>query len=57
VALQLEIVRQAVGVAAVVFWSGWQTKQEMKSAPKPVEPIDIYNSLCSVGSLPWPQCA
>jgi hypothetical protein len=56
VARQLRIVQRAVGVDAILFWSGWQTKQEMKTAKKPVEPIDIADFLLSTGSLPWPGC-
>ena len=56
VARQLEAVQQAVGVAAILFWSGWQTKHEMKTATEPVEPIDIRDFLLSVGTLPWPGC-
>jgi hypothetical protein len=56
VARQLEIVQAAVGVEAILFWSGWQTKREMQSAKEPVEPINIKEFLTSVGSLPWPGC-
>jgi hypothetical protein len=56
VARQLQVVQDA-GVAAIVFWSGWQTAEEMRSARKPVEPIDINDFLLSVGTLPWPGCA
>jgi hypothetical protein len=56
VARQLRVVQQAVGVEAILFWSAWQTEQEMESAKKPVEPIDINDFLLSVGSLPWPGC-
>jgi len=56
VARQLRIVQRAVGVDAILFWSGWQTKQEMKTAKKPVEPIDIADFLLSTESLPWPGC-
>jgi hypothetical protein len=55
-ARQLEIVQDAVGIEAILFWSAWQTPQEMQSAKKPVEPIDIPAFLDSVGSLPWPGC-
>jgi hypothetical protein len=55
-ARQLRIVQDAVGVEAILFWSGWQTPEEMQSANKPVEPIDINDFLVSVGSLPWPGC-
>jgi hypothetical protein len=57
IARQLGIVQAAEGVGAIVFWSGWQTAREMRSAAKPVEPIDIADFLRSVGSLPWPGCA
>ena len=55
IARQLRIVQDAVGVEAILFWSAWQTRQEMESA-KPVEPVDIHAFLVSVGSLPWPGC-
>jgi hypothetical protein len=55
-ARQLQIVQDAVGIEAILFWSGWQTKPEMESAKKPVEPIVIDDFLDSVGSLPWPGC-
>jgi hypothetical protein len=53
VARQLEIVHSAGRVAATVFWSGWQSADEMLSANKPVEPIDIVEFLRSVGTSPW----
>jgi hypothetical protein len=56
VARQLEAVQQANGIATILFWSGWQTEHEMESAAKPVEPIDIYDFLVSVGTLPWRGC-
>jgi hypothetical protein len=56
VARQLQIVQDAPGIEAIVFWSGWQTTQEMESDTKPVEPICIKAFLDSVGSLPWPGC-
>jgi len=56
VARQLQIVQDAVGVDAILFWSGWQTQKEMESAKEPVEPININDFLLSVGSLPWPGC-
>jgi len=56
IARQLKIVQNAAGIETVVFWSGWQTTQEMQSADKPVEPIDIDQFLLRVGSLPWPGC-
>jgi hypothetical protein len=56
IARQLQIVQDAEGIEAIVFWSGWQTTQEMESDPKPVEPICIKAFLDSVGSLPWPGC-
>jgi hypothetical protein len=55
-ARQLQIVQDAVGIEAILFWSGWQTTDEMNSDKKPVEPIDIHDFLVSVGSLPWPGC-
>jgi hypothetical protein len=56
VARQLRIVQDAVGVEAIVFWSAWQTRDEMQTAKKPVEQIDIANFLSNVGALPWPGC-
>ena len=56
VARQLQIVQNAGGVAATLFWSGWQTAKEMESAKEPVQPIDINEFLLSVGTLPWPGC-
>jgi hypothetical protein len=56
-ARQLRIVQEAVRIDAIVFWSGWQTTEEMKTAGKPVEEIVIADFLDSVGSLPWPGCA
>jgi hypothetical protein len=56
IARQLQIVQDAVGIEAIVFWSGWQTKDEMKAAKKSVEEIVIAEFLESVGSLPWPGC-
>jgi hypothetical protein len=53
---QLRIVQDAVRIEAIVFWSGWQTTEEMKTAGKPVEEIVIADFLGSVGSLPWPGC-
>jgi len=53
-ALQLEIVQDAVGIEAILFWSGWQTTQDMVSAK--VQVIDIHDLLKSTGSLPWPGC-
>jgi hypothetical protein len=55
-ARQLEIVQDAVGVEVIVFWSGWQTKEEMRTAKEPVEELVIDDFLDSVGSLPWPGC-
>jgi hypothetical protein len=57
VARQLQVVRGAGGITAILFWSGWQSADEMESAKKPVEPIDINDFLLSVGTLPWPGCA
>jgi hypothetical protein len=57
VARQLQVVQGAGAVAAILFWSGWQTAEEMESAKKPVEPIDINDFLLNVGTLPWPGCA
>jgi hypothetical protein len=57
VARQLQVVQDTGGVAAILFWSGWQTAEEMESATKPVEPIDINDFLLSVGTLPGPGCA
>jgi hypothetical protein len=54
---QLRIVQGASGVEAILFWSVWQTKREMKSAKDPVEAVDIDHFLASTGSLPWPGCA
>jgi hypothetical protein len=56
VARQLQIVQRAVGVEAIVFWSGWQTKKEMETAEDPVEAIRIDDFLVGTGSLPWPGC-
>jgi hypothetical protein len=56
VARQLRIVQDAVEIEAILFWSGWQTTEEMKGAKKPVEAIDINQFLISTGSLPWPGC-
>ena len=56
VARQLQIVQNAAGVEAILFWSAWQTEQEMELAEKPVEPIDIDDFLVGTGSLPWPGC-
>jgi hypothetical protein len=53
---QLRIVQDAVGIEAIVFWSAWQTVDEMRTAKEPVEAIVIANFLRSVGSLPWPGC-
>jgi hypothetical protein len=53
-ARQLQIVQDAVGIEAIVFWSGSQTEREMELAE--VEPININDFLLSVGSLPWPGC-
>ena len=57
VANQLQIVQAATGVAAILFWSGSETRHEMKTAPKPVEPININQFLRDVGTLPWPGCS
>ena len=46
--------QDAVGIEAILFWSGWRT-EEMKGK-KPVEAIDINQFLISTGSLPWPGC-
>jgi hypothetical protein len=56
VARQLRIVQDAVGIEAIVFWSAWQTTDEMRTAKDPVEEIVIDDFLDSVGSLPWPGC-
>jgi hypothetical protein len=56
VAQQLEIVQQATGVAVILFWSGSETKSEMRKAKEPVEPINIKQFLRDVGKLPWPGC-
>ena len=56
VARQLEIVQGGDGIEAIVFWSAWQTKQEMREAPDPVEEIAITGFLTATGSLPWPGC-
>ena len=53
---QLRIVQDAVGIEAIVFWSAWQTVDEMRTAKEPVEEIVIKDFLDSVGSLPWPGC-
>jgi hypothetical protein len=55
-ARQLRIVQNAVGIEAIVFWSAWQTVDEMRTAKDPVEQIVIADFLRSVGSLPWPGC-
>lgn len=57
VANQLDIVQGFEGVEIIVFWSGSETEDEMKSQPKPVQAIDISNFLREMGSLPWPGCA
>src|SRR5262245_65450457 len=49
IARQLEIVQNAAGIETIVFWSAWQTTEEMQSADKPVEPIDINDFLRRVG--------
>ncbi len=56
VALQLEAVQRSIGIAAILFWSGWQTTQEMETAREPVEAINLVAFLEQVGSLPWPGC-
>ena len=56
VARQLEIVQRSDGVEAILFWSGWQTKKEMRTAKDPVEEIDIEEFLVNSGALPWPGC-
>jgi hypothetical protein len=56
VARQLEIVQASEGVEAILFWSGWQTTDEMENAEKPVEAIDIEAFLVRTGTLPWPGC-
>ena len=56
VAVQLDVVQQATGIMAILFWSAWQTKREMESADKPVGPINLLSFLKDVGSLPWPGC-
>ena len=56
VARQLQIVQDAVGIEAIVFWSAWQSKEEMRTAKEPVQEIVIAAFLDSVGSLPWPGC-
>jgi hypothetical protein len=55
-ARQLRIVQSAVRIEAIVFWSGWQTPEEMKTARDPVEEIVIADFLDAVGSLPWAGC-
>ena len=55
-ARQLRIVQDAAGIGAIVFWSAWQTVEEMQTANEPVEPIVIAHFLRRVGSLPWPGC-
>jgi hypothetical protein len=55
-ARQLEIVQNAVGIEAILFWSAWQTPQEMRSGTKPVQVINIPAFIHRVGSLPWPGC-
>jgi hypothetical protein len=56
VARQLQAVQRSAGITAVLFWSGWQTKEEMRNARKPVEPIDLGDFLAAVDSLPGPGC-
>ena len=56
VALQLDIVQDAAGIMAILFWSAWQTRREMESAKEPVAPISILPFLRGVGSLPWSGC-
>ena len=57
VALQLEIVQDATGIATILFWSGSETEGEMETAKEPVEPINIRQFLRAVGTLPWDGCA
>jgi hypothetical protein len=56
-ARQLDIVQRGVGIAGILFWSGWQTRREMETARDPVEPIDLAEFLTDVGALPWPGCS
>jgi hypothetical protein len=57
VALQLEIAQAASGIAAILFWSGSETRAEMTTAKEPVEPININRFLGAVGPWPWPGCS
>jgi hypothetical protein len=57
VADQLTIVQHApLGVEAILFWSAWETPEEMKNAPDPVEEIVIDTFLTTTGVLPWSGC-
>jgi hypothetical protein len=56
VADQLEIVQQSTEVGVILFWSGSETKSEMRKAKEPVEPIGLKQFLRDVGNLPWPGC-
>jgi hypothetical protein len=56
VADQLTIVQRAAGIEAILFWSGWETRDEMRTAPEPVEEINIAAFLSDTGVLPWPGC-
>ena len=56
VALQLDGVQRSIGISAVLFWSGWQTRLEMKTAKDPVEAINLIEFMEQTGSLPWPGC-
>ena len=56
VTFQLDGVQRSVGIAAILFWSGWQTKHEMDTAKDPVEAINLIEFMERTGSLPWPGC-
>ena len=56
VALQIEELQRSIGIAAILFWSGWQTKHEMETAKDPVEAIHLIRFMEQTGSLPWPGC-
>ena len=56
VAHQLAIIQQSTEVEVILFWSGSETRSEMKKAKEPVEPIGLKQFLGDVGKLPWPGC-
>jgi hypothetical protein len=56
IARQLSLLQDSTGIEAILLWSGSQTPEEMRNAPKPVEEIHIDTFLTSTGVLPWPGC-